>query len=76
MHIRNNITWSTVVKIERERQNKKYACDCGGSYTYAHKKLHVENKKHKQYIESLKYEAIRRGLAMVEKLDKHFGDAI
>ena len=44
----------------REKQNRKYACDCDGSYTYAHKKLHVENMKHEQYIESLKYETIRR----------------
>ena len=33
-----------------ERQNKKFDCDCGGKYTYAHKSQHLKSKKHQNYL--------------------------
>jgi hypothetical protein len=37
----------------KERLNEKFDCECGGRYTYRHKKEHFETKKHKSYENSL-----------------------
>ena len=33
-------------EVVRERQNKKYICECGGKYTHQNKKRHFNSKKH------------------------------
>jgi len=35
------------------KQNKKYNCECGGKYTYAHKLRHFRTQKHQDYLKNL-----------------------
>ena len=34
----------------KERNTKKYECECGGKYTHTNKSAHVKSKKHQDYI--------------------------
>ncbi len=36
-----------------KKHSTKFNCDCGGIYSYSHKSLHVNTKKHINYISSL-----------------------
>lgn len=56
----------------REKKNQKCTCECGRYYCLGHKARHMKSPIHKQYIELLKYENIRKGLEIIKKLDKHF----
>jgi hypothetical protein len=35
---------------KRETKNKKYSCECGGTYTYSHKLEHLNTLKHLNYV--------------------------
>ena len=37
----------------KERLNKKYECECGGKYTYAHKAYHFKTEKHCKFINEI-----------------------
>jgi len=39
-------------KIKLKRNIKKI-CVCGGKYTVANKSVHVKNKKHQKYLQTL-----------------------
>jgi len=39
--------------IIKEKQKKKYSCECGGKYTYVHKLRHFKSIKHKKYLSML-----------------------
>jgi hypothetical protein len=36
----------------KEKHNKKFNCDCGGSYTYVNTSQHSKTAKHQKYLES------------------------
>jgi hypothetical protein len=57
-----------------DKLNKKCQCECGGKYTHCHKTRHIQSNKHKQYIESLKYQNLKTGLYMINKLDEYFNN--
>jgi predicted GIY-YIG superfamily endonuclease len=35
----------------KEKQNEKFACECGGSFSYGNKNIHIKRKKHLNYFE-------------------------
>jgi hypothetical protein len=37
-------------EIRKEKQKKKYDCECGGKYTHEHKSKHFKTKKHLLYL--------------------------
>ena len=45
--------WEENADRLKEKQKKKYSCECGGKYTYIHRNRHFKSKKHQKYLSLL-----------------------
>ena len=51
-------------------RSKVESCECGMTYTHAHKLRHEKTAKHKQFFSHINI--IRRGLEIIKDLDKYY----